>query len=403
MKMRKCTSLLAGLLIAASITRAAESPTRKIIYHGWDSPDTSYIRAHWQEMEKMPFDGVGIRVALDRSKPTNGDGSTGNLLGWQTFGTARFSSGQFKEAVAELQTPRWTRFTDNFLPVAVATRDQDQGLTWFDDSRWATIEANWRALIQLAHDGKCRGIFLDPEHYDYECELFSYERHNAQRTHATFAEYTAKARERGRQLGTVMHEIFPQIVVGLTFGYTLAAREKERYSLLPAFLDGMLAATAPEASYVDLWEYGHGYADAEDFDKAIAVIKKPALTSDPDLYRRMIHVGSSIRIDFAPRGRPWSPLTPEQNFFSPERFGQSLKLAMRMSERYVWIYSEEPPRFFPQANLPAEYLLAMENARRNPLPPDATSKTFTVKRCGIFILAIAVLAGIRRLSGGIAG
>ena len=161
---------LAGLLIIASVTRAAETtpvPARKIVYHGWDSPSTSYLRAHWAEMEKMPFDGVGIRVALNRAKPTSGDGSTGNLLGWQTFGAVRFSSAQFAEAVVDLQTPQWTKFTDNFLPVAIATRDQDQRLDWFEDARWATIEANWRVLIQLARDGKCRGIFLDPEHYDY--------------------------------------------------------------------------------------------------------------------------------------------------------------------------------------------------------------------------------------------
>ena len=403
MKTRNRSLLLAGLLTFASFIRAEEKqpvPERKIIYHGWNSPSTSYIREHWEEMEKMPFDGVGIRVAIDRSKPTEGDGATGNLLGWQTFGPVRFSTERFADAVADLQSPRWTRFTDNFLPVAIATRDQDHGLTWFDDARWATIEANWRVLIQVARDGKCRGIFLDPEHYDYECELFSYEHHNAQRTRATFAEYTAKSRERGRQLGTAMREIFPQIVVGLHYSYSLAAREKERYSLLPAFLDGMLAGTAPDASFVDLWEYGHGYVDAEDCDKAIVAIKKPTLTSEPELFRQMVHVGSSLRIDFAPRGKPWSPLTPEQNFFSPKRFGESLKRALRMSERYVWIYSAEPPRFFPPANLPVEYLAAMEDARLDPLPPDVPPGLFSVKKIGILVLAIAAVAGLRRFSRG---
>ena len=364
MKMRHRSPLLAGLLIAASITRAEESLTRKVIYHGWDSPDTSYIRAHWQEMEKMPFDGVGIRVALDRTKPTNGDGSTGNLIGWQTFGAVRFPSAQFAEAVADLQTPRWTKFTDNFLPIAIATRDQDQKLSWFDDTRWATIEANWRVLIQLARDVKCRGIFLDPEHYDYECELFSYEHHNAQRTRASLADYAAKARQRGEHLGTAMREIFPKITVGLFYGCELAARETKRYALLPAFLDGMLAGSAPDATFVDLWEFGHGYKDAKDFEKAVSAIRNPKLCAEPELYKRMVHAGSSLRIDFAPRGKPWSALTSEQNYFSPARFGESLKHALATSERYVWIYSEETPRFFPPANLPAAYLDAIREARR---------------------------------------
>ena len=367
MKAHTRSWLLAGLSIIASVTRAAETPAasgRKIVYHGWDSPSTSYLRAHWAEMEKMPFDGVGIRVALDRARATNGDGSTGNLLGWQTFGTVRFSSAQFAEAVVDLQTPRWTKFTDNFLQISIATRDQDQRLDWFDDARWATIEANWRVLIQLARGGKCRGIFLDPEHYDYECELFSYEHHRAQRAAKSLAEYTAKARQRGQQLGAALREIFPKIVVGLFYGYELAAREKTRYALLPAFLDGLLAGSAPDATFVDLWEFGHGYTAAGDFEKGARAIKNPANTAEPDLYRRMIHTGSSLRLDFAPRGKPWKPESPETNHFSPARFGASLQHALAMSERYVWIYTEETPRFFPPALLPPAYLAAIEEARR---------------------------------------
>ena len=367
MKAHTRSWLLAGLLIIASVTRAAETPTasgRKIVYHGWDSPSTSYIRAHWAEMEKMPFDGVGIRVALDRAKATSGDGATANLLGWQTFGAVRFSSAQFAETVVDLQTPRWAKFTDNFLQISIATRDQDQRLDWFDDARWATIEANWRVLIQLARDGKCRGIFLDPEHYDYECELFSFEHHRAQRTAKSLADYTAKARQRGQQLGAAMRGIFPEITVSLLYGYGLPAREKTRYALLPAFFDGMLAGSAPDATFVDLWEFGHGYTAAEDFAKAARAIKNPALTAEPDLYRRMIHAGSSLRLDFAPRGKPWKPESPETNHFSPARFGQALQHALRTTDRYVWIYTEETPRFFPPALLPPAYLTAIQEARR---------------------------------------
>ena len=228
----------------------------------------------------------------------------------------------------------------------------------------ATIEANWCVLIQLARDGKCRGIFLDPEHYDYECELFSYEHHHAQRAGASLTDYTAKARQRGEQLGASMREIFPNIVVGLMYGYALPARETKRYVLLPPFFDGLLAASAPDATFVDLWEFGHGYTDAGEFEKAARAIKNPTNTSEPDLYRRMVHTGSSLRLDFAPRGKPWKPESPEKNHFTPARFGQSLRHALQTSDRYVWIYSEETPRFFPPALLPAEYLAAIQEARR---------------------------------------
>jgi len=124
----------AGILDAANVA----SPGKKVIYHGWDTRDSASVAAHWEEMEQMPFDGIGIGVALNRGRPTIGDGSTGNLPGWQVFGPVEFKSETFREGIADLRKPAWKRFTDNFLPVAIATRDQDAGLSWFDDARWLT-------------------------------------------------------------------------------------------------------------------------------------------------------------------------------------------------------------------------------------------------------------------------
>ena len=45
---------------------AQASGAKKLLYDGWGMRDTQYIREHWHEMEKMPFDGTGIIVAIDR-------------------------------------------------------------------------------------------------------------------------------------------------------------------------------------------------------------------------------------------------------------------------------------------------------------------------------------------------
>ena len=397
--------LICGALVipGASSLQAAEfvAPSRnKIIYYGWNAPDSSYVAAHWTEMERMPFDGIALGIPLDRSRPTNGDGSTANLLGWQLFGPHRFSLDDFREVISDLQRPAWTRFTDNFLAVAIATRDQDRGLSWFDDARWATIESNWRIILEIARAGGCRGLFLDPEHYDYECELFNYHDHHVQREARSFTEYAAQARQRGRQLGAAVREVFPAITIGLLYGYTLPARElgqgrlpeSIRYALLPAFFDGLLEGSAPGANFVDLWEFGHGYKKPRQFIAARdeILIGAAAVSANPGIYRSAIRAGMSLRIDFhAPRTR-WQTLFPERNYFSPARFERALRGALAASDRYVWIYSEADPEFFPPARLPHEYLQAIRAARRPPAASPARASIVPLSFGLAGLLAIAI-------------
>jgi hypothetical protein len=364
------------LLLLVAMGSSASAADKKLIYHGWDTRDTAYVRDHWQEMEQMPFDGIAIGVAIDPAAPTIGDGSTANLLGWQTFGSHRFTIADFPDAISDLKTPAWTRFTDNFLPVAIATRDQDAGLTWFDDARWATIENNWRVLVTIAREGGCRGLMLDPEHYDYECELFRYSHHRAQRVDRSFAEYVEQARARGHQLGAAAREIFPDIVVTLLYANALASREVERghalettrYALLPAFLDGLMEGGGEQASFHDLWEFGHGYRRAEQFAAGRTELKTrtAAVSGASEAYAARMQPGFSLRIDYGwPRVR-WQTRRTWWNYFSPGRLRKSLSLALENSDRYVWLYSEHYPRFFPPRHLPRAYLSAMEAARGGP-------------------------------------
>lgn len=379
----------------ASISVSAPAPAKKVIYYGWNTRDTAYVRDHWAEMEQMPLDGIAIGVALDRTHPTVGDGSTLNLLGWQVFGPRKFALNEFREAIADLQTPRWKKFTDNFLPVAIATREQDQGLKWFDNARWATIENNWRVLLTIARDGGCRGLLIDVEHYDYECELFNYSHHRAQRLDRSFAEYATIARQRGRQFGAAVREIFPKAILGMLYGYTLPASEvarqgplnATRYALLPAFLDGLLEASGPETKLVDLWEFGHTYQKKEQFLGGRDAIKKDALaiSAVPAVYRTKVQAGCSLRLDYQPPRARWNTKYLSRNFFSPARFRRALHAALEVSDRYVWIYSEAGPDFFPRKDLPEDYLRAIRAARSD--GPAAAGAAFVPISAGLLGLA----------------
>src|SRR5215210_4787877 len=99
-----------GSAMGASEQERARLP-KKLIYYGWSTRDTVYVRDHWREMEQMPFDGIGIHVAIDRAGVTTGAGSTGNLLSWQVFGPRAFRLADFQPAIADLRIPQWSHFS----------------------------------------------------------------------------------------------------------------------------------------------------------------------------------------------------------------------------------------------------------------------------------------------------
>src|SRR5688500_7320272 len=113
----------------------------------------------------MPFNGVGFKIAIDRNKPTSGDGATENLLGWHLFGPRAFKLADFRGIINDLKAVDKSRL-ELFPAVAIASRDQDRGLTWFDDARWKTISNNWKVMASIAREGGCKGLLFDPEHYD---------------------------------------------------------------------------------------------------------------------------------------------------------------------------------------------------------------------------------------------
>jgi hypothetical protein len=145
---------------------AQASGAKKLIYYGWGIRDTQYIREHWHEMEQMPFDGMGIIVAIDRQGWQQGRQATDNQLGWQVMGKRLFRIEEFREAIEDLKAAKWRAFTDNFLPVALSSGYAAQ-LSWFDDDRWRVIVNNFGVVAQVAAEGGVKGLLIDPEDYSY--------------------------------------------------------------------------------------------------------------------------------------------------------------------------------------------------------------------------------------------
>ena len=331
---------------------------KKLIYYGWGIPDTQYVRDHWRQMEEMPFDGVGIRVAVDRLAWQRGERATSNQLGWQITGQKAFRVEEFHGAIADLKAAHWKTLTDNFLPVALSPRYAAR-LNWFDDRRWHVVLNNFGILAQIAADGGLKGLILDPEHYDFS--LFHYP-DQRQQVHRAFEEYVKVARRRGREVMAAIAAHSPHAVCFSLYGYTLPLDNLKRskslqeaaYGLLPAFYDGLLEAMPAAAVLIDGYEHAFAFKRRNQFLNGYRSIHREAvkLSAVPERYRGKVRAGFGL----------WLDHKKQPDYFTPEEWRQAVSAALEVSDGYVWIYSHGP-RFFPPSGVEAPYIQATADAR----------------------------------------
>src|SRR5919198_1131922 len=118
--------LLPGLLVTLAISAAGQPheqkdapKAKKVIEWGWDEPDTKFMRANVEKMERLPFDGLVFHA-------TSGKGAN---LAWEVWGTRKFTADDFRQAAADLKATKFRRLTDRFLRVNATPGKAD----WFDD------------------------------------------------------------------------------------------------------------------------------------------------------------------------------------------------------------------------------------------------------------------------------
>ncbi len=354
-----CISVLVAFV--GGCVWADEARAKKLIYYGWGSRDTQYVRSHWRQMEELPFDGVGIMVAVDRQAWRQGETSTKNQLGWGVMGRRAFRIEEFREAIADLKAAQWRKFTHNFLPVALSASDSAGGLNWFDEERWRIVVNNFGVLARIGAESGAKGLILDPEHYGYALFSFPDQRQQMDRP---FREFVEAARRRGRQVMTAIAGPLPDAVLFSLFAYTLPLSELRRgaslqevaYGLLPAFYDGLLDAMPAGARLVDGYEFSYGFKERWQFLDGYRRIHQAAilLSGTPDRYRQRVKAGFGLMLDYRER----------ENYFTPDELRQALNYALEISDEYVWLYSEGP-RFFPPSLIAPSYLEAIATTSRS--------------------------------------
>ena len=106
---------LSGNFTVTFRTQRRQRP--KLIENGWDTPDTKYVREHWREKEKLPFDGIVIKVY-----PVDPNDAKKRSLGWRAFAKDRFRPQEYEHAIEDLRSARFRRFTDNFRATSTICR-----------------------------------------------------------------------------------------------------------------------------------------------------------------------------------------------------------------------------------------------------------------------------------------
>jgi len=366
--MRAKFALAFVLLGIVGLCQCAQQPTavisapqpraKKLIYHGWGSPTTQYVRDHWQQMEEMPFDGIGIVVPIDRRAWEQGKRDTGNQLGWKIMGKKPFRIENFRAATEDLKAAKWRKFTDNFLPVYLSAAQSTIGLNWFDDSRWRTVANNFEVLARIAAEAGVKGLLLDPEHYRYA--LFNYPDQQRQ-VDRPFEAYAEMARRRGREVMAAIAAVMPRPVILSLYSYSTPLGHVQRgtplhkstYGLLPAFYDGLLEAMPTGGRLVDGFEHAYAYKERRQFLEGHKRIEAAhTLSAVPDRYREKVEAGFGLWIDY--RKNP--------HYFTAEEFQRAVTSALEISDGYVWIYSEHVG-FFPPSRVEPSHIKALAAAR----------------------------------------
>jgi len=363
--------IMAGALVASVALAAgawAQPLPKKIIEFGWDVPDTAYLREHIRDMEKLPFDGVVLRMHGAR------DGE--KVDGYTVFRKEAWQRSWFEQCAADLRATTFSRFTDNFLLAWTTPGTPD----WFSDEDWRAVTNNIAILAWVARQGGLKGICFDPEPYGEHSPWAYADQPQAERY--TWNEYRAQVRKRGAEFIRAIAAEYPDVTVLMLFGGSIVggaleqadpveALATEGYGLLPSFIDGMLDALPPDALIVDGCEPGYYMEQRAAFLEAYHRMKQQVLAvispQNWDKYRTQVSAGFGLYPDRSWRDEKWGWHVddPSKNYYTPAEFEDNLGNAVEVADRYVWVYTEAL-NWWTGKDVPPAYEQAIREVRLAP-------------------------------------
>jgi len=339
--------VLAALALAA-LTHAlsADEPAarhRKFIELGWDIPSTALLREAWHAMEtNTPFDGVMFKV---ETKDDQGASRSTEAL-WDARPWKRE---WLQDALADLKSCRFTRFTDNFLRFNATPGDLD----WADDPGWTALADKAGDCAWLVKQAGGKGLAIDFESYGAHQFKFDAARRRS------FADTAAWARKRGAQFAQAVAREFPDAVLLTLWMNSINFKAGKSdlpqnilasagYGLLPAFIDGMLDGAPPAMVLVDGCEDGYYLDSAEEYLRTAhelrswngAAIRLVSPANRPK-YRQQVQAGFGFYLDMFLNNATNHYYRGPINGSRLARLERNLAFACDAADEYVWVYGEQ--------------------------------------------------------------
>ncbi len=329
-------------LAVRGFPRRQVGPDRKVVLWvrgGWGGMTTpAVLRRRIRELHDSGADGVVLTVnpVVEGKELYFAD---------QFLSPRRFVEADFAAALEDLRAIDWGPLTSSLLRLNVMPGTVD----WFDPA-WRAVTEKARLAARLCRAGRLAGIMFDVEQYDWATGIFQYENRPGKDL-LSQAEYVAKARRRGREMGEAMAAEYPGIDVLTTWASSIGA---ESGPLLMPFLEGI--ASVKGCRVYDGCEPAYPYRTLRRFLEAAEKMRAGSRT-----------IGTGFGLWVNHHGFPFDPKRPEGNYFSPDALAHALHYALRLSDKYVWLYREEPLTLWPDGTPPG-YYEAIKRARQPQQP-----------------------------------
>ena len=364
-------------------------PKKKLIDFGWNSPFTDDLRNNLKKYEKVPFDGVGIKL------PKNVGG--GNIFMVNELKAISNDSMEL-ERILIAGMKKSTVLTDNFVVIYGGSQ-----MDWFSDSHWQIAEKQLRYAAQLAKTLNCKGLLWDAEPYKPGKNPWKYvEQQSADKV--SYQDYYNQVRKRGVQFIKAVQEEFPGLVIlslrefsdfqhGSPFSESIIPvtdiKEAENqlktawWGLHLPFTIGILDAIDDNTTFIDANEEAYYYTSALEFYQVRNILKDDARALiPPALHQKFAakySIGHAISADYVCGN--WANvitfpfrLSGQAKMLTTEQqalwFEHNAYYALRTSDQYAWLYTEKH-NWWTGENIPKgfeEALIRAKNKVSNGLP-----------------------------------
>ena len=355
---------LSGLilfLLGILQTVPAIAQTKKFIELGWDIPSTQFIRDHYQEMEAgTPFSGVMYEVTPH--------GENDNTSSRFLFSPDPWNRKDYQTCIDDLNSCHFQAFTDNFIRANFTPGT----VAWDDDAAWETMMQKIAICAWIARETGSKG--LAPDFESYGTHMFRWD--PVTQNGRNFNEMRRIVRHRGEQFVQAIASEYPDATLlalwlnsinrsaGMS-DYPDSVLASSDYGLLPAFINGMIAAAPKEMVFIDGCENGY-YCDSPMFYQyATEILLRTGACMklvEPELrqkYREQVQCGFGIYLDMytVQEGQPnYRGPIEERGMSRLDRLCDCIQHAMNASDQYIWIYGEQNRWWnFPENDNPDTY------------------------------------------------